>query len=252
MEDEREMRKILGLPKRIILTLLFLIFIIFFGTFGFMLVSDVTFKEGFSKTMESFSFIFSEESGLGKYLEIFLGLVGVFVVWWVLWTIADLFFDGDITEYLKISRYTSLLRKMRDHYIIVGGGRVGEEIAHDLMRIKKRFLIIEKDPIKVSKLKKKGYLVIEGDANDIESRILDKANIKNAAVLIIAMPETEKNLLLTLMAKEIKPEIDIYVRCDHPEFVSRLKKAGAKSVIVPEIIAADQFIREIFGGPALC
>jgi hypothetical protein len=139
-----------------------------------------------------------------------------------------------------------------DHYIIVGGGRVGEEIAHDLTKVKKRFVIIEKDPIKVSKLKKKGYLVIEGDANDIESRILDKANIKGAAVLVIAMPETEKNLLLTLMAKEIKPEIDIYVRCDHPEFVSRLKKAGAKSVIVPEIIAADQFIREMFGGPALC
>jgi Trk K+ transport system NAD-binding subunit len=135
---------------------------------------------------------------------------------------------------------------MKNHYVIAGGGRVGEEIARELDKLNKKFVIIEKDPAKVLKLRKKKYIVIEGDANDVESQILSKANIKEASVLIIAMPETEKNLLLTLMAKEIKPELDIYVRCDHPEFVSRLKKAGAKSVIVPEIVAANQFVKEMF------
>jgi len=246
MEEERELKKILSLPKRITSTILFLVFIVFLGTFGFMIINDISFRGGFIRTIESFSFIFLEESGPGKYLEIFLGLVGVFVVWWALWTIADLFFEGEITEYLKISKYIHLLRHMKDHYIIVGGGRVGEEISRNLEKIGKKFIIIEKDKIKAQKLRKK-YIVIEGDANDIESQILIKANIKEAAVLIIAMPETEKNLLLTLMAKEIKPDLDIYVRCDHPEFVSRLKKAGAKSVIVPEVVAADRFLKDIFG-----
>lgn len=245
MENEKELKEILSLPRKFFVFIVLLALTILIGTFSFMLIKHIPFEEGFIRTMESVSFIFIEESGLGKVLEIFLALFGVFVIWWVLWTVADLFFEGRIGEYLKISKYIHLIRGMNNHYIIVGGGRVGEEIAHNLSKSKKDFLIIERDPLRVSKLRKKDYLVIEGDANDLESQTLVKANIKDASVLIIAMPETEKNLLLTLMAKEIKPEIEIYVRCDHPEFVSRLKKAGAKVVIVPEIVAAKQFIKEL-------
>jgi len=246
MEDEKELREIASLPKKIVIFFILFIGMFLIGTFGFMIISRVSFSLGVVKTLESLAFIFVETSNTGRALEIFLAIVGVFILWWVLWTLADMFSDGKITEYLKISKYNSILGHMKNHYIIAGGGRVGEEIAIELGRIKKPFVIIEKDPVKVLKLKKKGYSVIEGDANDVESRILDKANIKEAAVLIVAMPETEKNLLLTLMAKEIKPELDIYVRCDHPEFVSRLKKAGAKAVIVPEVVAAERFMKEIF------
>jgi len=246
MEDEKELKEIQGLPRKIIIffTLFFGVFLI--GTFGFMIIKGVSFSAGVVRTIESLAFIFSETSNIGRSLEIFLAIIGVFILWWVFWTLADMFSDGKITEYLKISKYNSILGNMKNHYIIAGGGRVGEEIAVELKKLKKNFIIIEKDPVKVLKLKKKGYTLIEGDANDVESRILDKANIKEAAFLIIAMPETEKNLLLTLMAKEIKPELDIYVRCDHPEFVSRLKKAGAKAVIVPELVAAERFMKEIF------
>jgi voltage-gated potassium channel len=246
MDEESESVEMKNLPMEIMVFSIILGSLFLIGSFGFMWIEKISFSLGFVRTIESLAFIFKETSGLGRSLEVLLAVFGVFLVWWILWTIADLVFEGKISEYLKVSRYKSILMNLHHHYIIAGGGRVGEEIARDLVRLNKKTAIIEKDPLKVSKLRKKGYIVIEGDANDVESRILDKARIKEAAVLIIAMPETEKNLLLTLMAKEIKPDIDIYVRCDHPEFVSRLKKAGAKSVIVPELVAADKFIKDIF------
>jgi len=38
---------------------------------------------------------------------------------------------------------------------------------------------------------------------------------------------------------------DIFVRCENPSFISKLKKAGAKSVVVPEAVAADKLMDEI-------
>lgn len=245
MGDDLDNSEAGKLPKKIFVFFVLIIILFIFGAMGFVIVEGVSFKEGFILTIESLSFVFPDFSVFSKFFGFSLSIVGLFLIWWVLWTFADLVFEGDITQYLKARFYNLKIKKMKDHYIIVGGGRVGEEIARNLDHLKRKFLIIEKDPAKVIKLKKKKYLVIQGDANDIESRVLDKANIKEARVVVIAMPETEKNLLLTLIVKEIKPEIEIYARSDHAEFVSRLKKAGAKSVIVPEIVAADKFIQEM-------
>ena len=59
------------------------------------------------------------------------------------------------------------------------------------------------------------------------------------------MPETEKNLLVTMTAKELNPKIDVYARSDNPAFIEKLKKAGAKLVINPELAAAEKFLETI-------
>ncbi|MEM4230281.1 MAG: NAD(P)-binding protein [Candidatus Pacearchaeota archaeon] len=234
-------------PRKIKIFILILFLLLTFGTFSFKLIKKTTIKESFIRTLESFAFIFHEEAGLGKALEIFLAIFGVFLIWWIFWSFFDIALEGLLTEYLKTSWFFSKLRKMKNHYIIAGGGRVGEEIAKNLSKFKKNYVIVEKDETKVNKLKKKGFYVIQGDVEDPETDILKKTNIKQANALILAMPETEKNLLVTLMAKEINPNIEIYARADNPAFVSKLKKAGAKLVVVPEIAAAQKFIQEIQG-----
>ena len=94
------------------------------------------------------------------------------------------------------------------------------------------------------KLKQKGYFVESKDVTDEE--VLKEANISEAKVLILTLPEVEKNLLITITAKELNPKIEIYARCDKPSFASKLKRAGAKKVVVPEIEAANKILEEIF------
>jgi voltage-gated potassium channel len=166
-------------------------------------------------------------------------------LWWIFWGFFDIVSEGTLSEYLKTSRFFSSLGKMKNHYVIAGGGRVGEEMAESFSKSKKQYVIIEKDEDKVRKLKNKGYSVIHGDVEEPDSEVLNKANVKNAKTIILAMPETEKNLLVTLMAKEINPKIEVYARADNAAFVSKLKKAGAKTVIVPELAAAEKFLQEI-------
>ena len=86
---------------------------------------------------------------------------------------------------------------------------------------------------------------MKGDVTDSDASDLIEAGIKNAKAIILAMPETEKNLLVTMAIKEINPDVEIYARADNQAFASRLKKAGAKVVINPEIAAAERFLKEL-------
>lgn len=127
---------------------------------------------------------------------------------------------------------------MKNHIIIVGGGRVGSEIALNLQNKKKKFVIIEQNSEVVKSLKKKKFMVIEGNAE--EDKLLTEAEISKATKIILTLPKTESNILITLTAKEMNPSIEIFARANEQKFVSKLKKAGAKKVIVPEIVAGDQ------------
>ena len=231
------------LPRKIALFLGLIVFLLLVGMIGFKIILQSSFSSAFITTLESFALLYHAESGAAKIFGIFITLFGVILFWWILWSLFDMVSEGSIREYLKISDFLNRLRKMREHYIIAGGGRVGEVIAADLIKTKKSYVIIEKEEPVISKLKKQGFFVMHGDVTD--ENVLKQARIKEAKAIILAMPETEKNLLVTMMARELNPQIEIYARADKPAFVSKLKKAGAKIVIVPEIVAAEKFLHAL-------
>ena len=242
----KDISDVKDLPRKFLIFILLILSLFTIGTVGFMIIKDLSFSSALMRTLETLAFMFKDDTGIVKFLEIFLALFGVMLIWWIFWTSFDILISGGFSEYLKTRKFLSIITKMRNHYIIAGGGRVGEEIARELIKKKKSFIIIEKDKDKVLKLRKMGFLAIQGDVTEGDSSDLIKAGIKNAKVIILAMPETEKNLLMTMTSKELNPKIDVLARADNPAFVSKLKKAGAKVVIVPEIAAADKMISELF------
>ena len=230
------------ISMRIKIFLGLIIFIILIGSIGFSILGH-GFSNSLLMTFESLAFMFSEETGASKILQIFLAIFGVMTLAWVFTNIFEMFSSGNFREYLKIRDFFNKMKSMKKHYIIAGGGRVGEELAFKLKAQGKKYIIVEKNLEAVSKLKKKDFLVMLGDVTDEE--VLKKAKLSEARMLILALPETEKNLLVTLTAKEIAPEVEIIARADKPSFVSKLKKAGAKTVIVPEIEAADKIFSSL-------
>jgi len=231
-------------PKRIKIFLAVIILLFLFGTIGFMIITKSDFNSSFSRTAQTLAFIFEDDtSNSERVMEILLAIIGVFLVWWVLWSISDLILDGNLKKYLKRRFYTFKINNMQNHSIIIGGGRIGEEISKVLSSKKKEFTIIESNPEVVKVLKKKGYITIEGDAKYEET--LKLANIKKASKFIITLPETETNIVLTLTAKELNPKIEVHSRCENISLVSKLKKAGAKVVTIPEIVAADKIAKDL-------
>ncbi len=214
------------------------------GIIGFMILGRVDLAGAFSLTVETLAFSKELDTGALRIFELFLMLFGVFIMWWVLWWFFDLFIEGTLGTLISDIRFLNILKKMEKHYIICGGGRVGEYIG-EMMRAKNvKYLIIEHDAKIAEELTSKGHHVIVGDAMNEE--ILLQNGIKKANALIAVLPETEKNILIALTAREITPTIVIYSRAHKKGMAQKLKAAGANYVIVPEVAGAEKIVQQIF------
>ena len=239
MSRGKKIKEIDEFPRRIKIFAMIISGMIIFGMVAFTLLTGSNLDDSLLRTLQTLAFMFAEDSSvIERLLEIFLAIVGVFLVWWVLWSVADMLLDGNLQKYLKIKMYTFRMDTLINHIIIIGGGRVGSEVAFNLSNEKKSFIIIENDKLVITNLRKKNYLVVEGNAED--ESVLSEAGVERASKMVLTLPKTEANLLITLTSKEMNPKIDIYARATEQKFVSKLKKAGAKMVIVPEIVAGDK------------
>jgi len=226
--------------------ILLIVLILFsIGTFGYMAFQGLSFHDAFIKTIETLTFGAEPEQGAIRIFQILLLLVGVFIIWWSLWGIFDLVFKGELSTTLKEMKFIQMLRKMENHYIICGGGRIGEYVADMLRDNKIKYVIIERHAEVFEELKHRGHNVFFGNAT--EEEVLIQNGIKKAKAVIAVLPETERNILITLTAHEIRPDMTIYARAHKRELVDRLKQAGATYVILPEIAGAEKIAKQILG-----
>ncbi len=215
------------------------------GIMGFSYTRNASLSDSLLYTFETLVFSPPENPSAGERgLQIFIMLFGIFVFWFVLWTSLDFAIEGKFEEYFKKVRAMKRTKRMKDHYIICGGGRVGEHIAELLKEKKERYVIVDREEPVVNSLHRKGFNAIEGDI--LEESVIVEAGVKKAKALISVLPETEKNILVTLTARELNPKIKIYARADRQEMVKRLQHAGADLVVMPEVVGAEEIAREIF------
>ena len=105
--------------------------------------------------------------------------------------------------------------------IIAGYGDVGKEAARWFMRYDIPFTIVDlKEYENVDQ--------IIGDATD--SEVLKKTEISCASTIIVSLNDDEKNMLTTILARNLNPHIKIISRANSNESISKLYRAGADYV----------------------
>ncbi|RLD36533.1 MAG: potassium channel protein, partial [Bacteroidetes bacterium] len=85
------------------------------------------------------------------------------------------------------------------------------------------------------------YLYIEGDATQEET--LEMAMINTASALITAMPNDADNLFVVLTARQMNKELKIISRASEEKSDSKLKRAGADNVIMPDRIGGQRMAK---------
>lgn len=125
--------------------------------------------------------------------------------------------------------------KIKGHTIICGYTRSTEEVIKQLMsdpKTQKSPIVLiadaEENPFPEDVLFVKG--------NRSEDAVLEKANIKDASlVILLGIPGTEdsdgRNILATLSIKRLNPKVEIAVDLVNVENAVYLKEAGVKSIV---------------------
>jgi voltage-gated potassium channel len=128
------------------------------------------------------------------------------------------------------------IAKLKEHFIICGYGRIGQEIARIFAEEGASFVIIERDQERIATANKDGHLYLQADATDDET--LKEAGIERAHGLVVAVGNDADNVYITLSARELRPDLFVEARASSSLAETKLKKAGATRIISPYNLGA--------------
>ncbi|MEM6967546.1 MAG: NAD-binding protein [Bacteroidota bacterium] len=204
------------------------------GTLGYKWIEGYNMLDAFYMSVITFSTVgFGEVEELSEDGRLFTAvyiLLNLGVLTYAVSVVANYFFEGKLRLIFKNYLVDREINKLTNHIIICGYGITGKEAADELIKNKRPFVIIEKEPTIVDKfVNKAGFYCIQGDA--IEDATLKIAGIERASSIIITTPSDADNVFITLTAKEFKPNIKIYARASANATEKKLFRAGADQVI---------------------
>jgi voltage-gated potassium channel len=227
--------------SRIYLAIFFLFLVFFVGILGFHWIEGYQFIDAFYMTVITVSTVglsmgepLSED---GRLFTSFLIIFSISIYAYAISVLTSYFIDGELKLFLKAYKVEKQINKLSGHTIICGYGRNGKEAVRKLQAHKKDFVVIESNPIRVAKLKEYEILVVEGDAT-FDSTI-EKANIQSAQALITTLPSDADNVFIVLSAREQNSDLTIISRASEKKSDSKLKKAGADNVIMPDKVGGS-------------
>lgn len=134
--------------------------------------------------------------------------------------------------------------KVKNHIVICGYGRIGSYIGRSLMMANIPFVAIDYNFQIVERAKKEGANIIYGDPSDID--ILDYAQVEEALMIIIALPERLAQETIVLNAQKLNKNIFIICRVHKEADQKRMKDLGVHLVVQPEFEASLSIIKKIY------
>jgi voltage-gated potassium channel len=214
-----------------------LTFIFIFGISGFMLIEKWSFLEAFFMMVITITTVgFGEVHPLseaGRLFTSFLILSTFGTVTYLFSLITSLVASGELGRNIKNFRLLRIMTGLENHIIVCGLGRVGIQVAQDLLNSGCVVVAIEEKSSDLS-LNLEGLIIVNGDAT--KDDVLMKAGLKTAKAIICCLPNDADNLFIVLSSKACTNDIQIISRASHKPSLSMMKIAGAHHVIMPDSI----------------
>jgi voltage-gated potassium channel len=209
------------------------------GMSGFMIIEHFGWIDAFYMTIITIGSVgFTEVHQLSPAGRIFTSLYIIFnlsVFAFIVSVITRYFFEGELGNLFKKIRTDKKIKKMKNHIIVCGYGRNGSKAVEELKRYHKTIVVIEENQtLFQARSEDPAIAFLQGNASQDE--VLVNAGIRNAAAIITTLPSDADNVFIALTARELNPGIKIIARASDIQSESKLKRAGADHVVMPEVI----------------
>jgi voltage-gated potassium channel len=228
------------LRKRLRRGIIILASIIAAGTIGYMLIEGWSPADAVYMTMITISTVGYGEvhplSEAGRIFSIFLIVGGVSGALFVFSALVEYVIEGRLGVARRRRQMKAKIAKLKDHFILCGYGKVGEDIARTFSEEDVPFVIIDSRPDNIAMAEEQGYLCLLGDATS--DKVLLEAGIERARGLVAAVGSDVDNTYIVLSARGLRPDLFIEARASGKEAEVKLKRAGANRIVAPNSIGA--------------
>ena len=212
------------------------------GTLGYMYIGrpNATWVDSFYMTFITVATIgFGEIIDLhghpeGRLFTVFIAILGIGNMSYLFSSSVALLLESDLNTALRKKRMLKDIGNLKGHYIVCGIGRVGGNVANELLKTKREFVVIEHSQEMLD-----AWLQLHPATHHLHSDAADDEALKNAGLLHAAgvfavTGDDSHNLMIALSVKLLNPKARVVVRLHDIRNANKAKRAGADEIVSPD------------------
>jgi voltage-gated potassium channel len=221
-------------PRRIAYGLAALATVLGIGTVGYRWSLGETWLQSFYRSVVTSALVGLDtvpRNDSARLLSIFMVLAGVTIFAFVASTVVEGIARGVLTGALAEKRRRRAIEKLRDHYIICGYGRVGQQIGEEFRAAGAVYVVVDFHDQALAEARERKDYFIEGDGTDEDD--LSAAGLAHARGLVASSDSDADNVYITLSARAARPDLLVVARASNADAAKKLQIAGAERVVQP-------------------
>ncbi|MDE2607043.1 MAG: potassium channel protein [Burkholderiales bacterium] len=170
----------------------------------------------------------------GRLFTVFIALVGIVTLSYLFSTFLALLIESDLNATFRRRRMERQIARLQGHYIVCGIGRVGSNVARELLKTQRPFVVLERDPEVLQRWVEQHPDTpwLEADAADDEA--LRRAGVTHAAGVFAVTGDDSHNLMVALSVKLLNPRSRVVARLHDVRNADKARRAGADEIVSPD------------------
>ena len=171
---------------------------------------------------------------LGRLFTVFIAVVGIGTMSYVFSKFVALLVDSDLNTAIRTARMEKQIAKLKGHYIVCGIGRVGSNVAMELLATQRTFVVIESDLGALERWLEHHpeTLYLHADAADDDA--LQRAGVLHSTGVFAVTGDDSHNLMVSLSVKLLNPKSRVVARLHDIRNSTKARKAGADEIVSPD------------------
>jgi voltage-gated potassium channel len=149
-------------------------------------------------------------------------------------TFVALLLESDLNATLRKKRMKKEIAGLTGHYIVCGIGRVGSNVANELVQTHRTLVVVENDREALDRWLEEhpGTPHLHADAADDEA--LRAAGVMSAAGVFAVTGDDSHNLMISLSVKLLNSKARVVARLHDIRNADKARRAGADEIVSPD------------------
>ncbi len=171
---------------------------------------------------------------MGRLFTVGIAAEGILTLSYLFSSFVALLLESDLNTALRKKRMKKEIGKLTGHYIVCGIGRVGSNVAEELIQTHRSLVVIENSREVLNQWLElhPNALHLHADAADDEA--LRAAGVMNAAGVFAVTGDDSHNLMVSLSVKLMNPKARVVARLHDVRNAGKARRAGADETVSPD------------------
>jgi voltage-gated potassium channel len=174
----------------------------------------------------------------GRVFNVMIAIAGIGAVWVMFSNFTALLLARAADPARQRRKLLKEICMMKEHYIVCGVGRVGSNVARELLATQCAFVAIDESASALEQFRQHfgdlGSQTRLLSADACEDDALQSAGIAHAQGVFAVTGDDSRNMLIALTARQLNPGVRIVARVHDVRNVEKCRRAGADEIVSPD------------------